>query len=141
MEKYRDRARFTVLPRLLWEQSIPQAEALKLAEDSGKYFEVWEAMFAHQAGPRKGLGVAQIAELFHGLGLDTTDLEQRLAAQRPAVLAVRDEEKRAGIDSVPMVFIDGRRVWQFNRSEDCLGTLIERVSSGAVNPSVAPRRR
>lgn len=133
-ETYKDRARFTVLPRLLWNQSILQAEALKLAESGGKYFELWQRMFDLQPGPRKSLTLEQIAGLFRELGLDATDLEQRLEAAKPAVLAARAAVKRAGINSVPAVYIDGRNVWTMNRGEDCLGRLIERVRSRAVKP-------
>jgi predicted DsbA family dithiol-disulfide isomerase len=132
--KYRDRMRFTLLPRLLWDESIPQAEALRVAESSGKYFELWKAMFDKQPGPGKGMTVAEIAELFRRLGIDDNGLDQRLAAARPAVIGLRDRAREAGVDAVPAVYIGGRRVWGPNRGEDCLGTLIERMLSGTVKP-------
>ncbi len=133
-ERFKDRARFTMLPRLLWDESLPQAEALKLAAAGGKYFEVWHAMFARQPGPRRGMTTQQIGELFKELRLDTADLEKRLAAARGDVLAMRDAARAAGVNEVPAVFVDGQPVWTENTTPDCLGTLLDRINSGLVTP-------
>lgn len=127
MEQWQDRARFTIRTRVVWPESTLQAEALQLAAHSGKYFELWQAMFDRQPGPKQSLTVPQIAEMYRTLGLDTTNLETRLAAERLTVLAARDAAKRAQIDDVPAIFIDGRRVWPSNQTADCLGTLLGRV--------------
>lgn len=132
VEKLKDRARFTVLPRVLWKESIPQAAALRLAEGSGKYFEVWRAMFAQMPGPHRGLTVAQIEALFREQGLDTADLAKRLEAERPAVEAARAAASAGGINGVPAVYVETRQVWVGNRSPACLDTLLERVRSGAA---------
>lgn len=134
IEKFKDRARFTMLPRPVWDASIPQTEALKVAEGSGKYFELWEAMFERQPGPRRGMDVGQITALFQELGIDPTNVAGRLAAARPAVLAARARAKAAGINAVPAVYIAGRKVWSPNRSPECMTTLIERMLAGAVKP-------
>lgn len=137
VEKYKDRARFTIVPRLLWEESMPQVAALRLAEGSGKYFELWQRMFDLRIAPRHGAGTAQIEALFRDLGIDAADLERRLAAERPAVLSLRRQENAAGITGVPVIYIGGRKVWAMNRGEACMGTLIERVLSGVVKPVAA----
>jgi len=127
MERFKDRARFTIRPRVLWDASILQVAALQLAEDSGKYFELWQAMFDRpKDGSGKGASVEEIATMFRRLGLDATNLAARLEAVRPQVLAARDRAKRAEVGGVPAIFIDGRRVWSLNRGEDCLGKLIEK---------------
>lgn len=136
MEKFQDRARFIVLPRLLWDASILQAQALKLAEGSDKYFALWQWMFERpKTGGGKGMTVAQIEGLFREMGLDASDLEKRLAAVRPAVLAAREQAERNRIDAVPAVYIGGRKVWSPNRSGDCMGTLIDRMLSDVVKPA------
>ncbi len=126
VEKHRDRARFYVLPRMLWESSALQIAALKLAEPSAKYFELWERMFAAQAPGKRAMTADEIAEHFGALGIDATHLEQRLEAVRSEVFAQRDRAKAAGISAVPAVFIGGRMVWSQNRSEACIETLIDR---------------
>lgn len=129
-EKFKDRVRFTVLPRVLWAQSIPEVAALKLAEGSGKYFELWRILLARQPGPRKGMTTEQIAGIFRELGLDASNLEQRLAAARPAVLAMQKRAAASGIDSAPSIYFATRKVWMQNRSDECMAVLIDRVASG-----------
>ncbi len=129
VESYKDRARFTIRPRLLWDQSIPQVEALKLAEGSGKYLELWRIMFERQPGPKKAMTVAQIAAIFTELGLDPSNLEQRLAAERATVEDETARARAAGIDAVPAIYIGGVKVWGANQSGPCVGALIERVES------------
>jgi uncharacterized membrane protein/thiol-disulfide isomerase/thioredoxin len=134
MEKFRDRAHFAIVPRLLWKESARQAAALKLAEPSGKYFELWRVMFERQPGPERAMTVPQIEGIFAELGLDTKDLALRLAAAEPVEIASAEKARAAGIDGAPMVFIGGRKVWGWNRSEACIGTLIGRVADGQVKP-------
>lgn len=126
MARLGDRARFTIAARTLWNQSLPQAAALQLAAASGKYFELWDAMFAHQAGPQKSMPVAQIAALFRDLGLDDANLESRLLEASPKARALTDRARAAGIDGTPALYIGGRRVWWANHGEDCVEKLIER---------------
>ena len=127
VEQFKDRARFRVLPRLLWDESIPQAEALILAEGSGKYFVLWQAMFDRQPGPRQGMTTAQIAALFRELGIDATNLESRLLAAKPAVVAARAQAAAAGVNGTPALFIGGRKVWERNRSVECVGRLLDQA--------------
>lgn len=131
-EELRGRAGFTVVPRVLWSESLPQVAALKLAEGSGKYFELWRAMFERQPGPRRGMTTDQIAALFRELGIDAANLEQRLAAARPAVEAARAAAQAGGVDFVPAVYFEGRQVWAGNQAPGCLEKLVERVRAGAV---------
>ncbi|MBX3736133.1 MAG: vitamin K epoxide reductase family protein [Candidatus Didemnitutus sp.] len=139
MERFKDRARFTIRPRVLWDASVLQVAALQLAEGSGKYFELWQAMFDRpKDGSGNGASVEQIAAIFRRLGLDASDLAARLEAVRPQVLAAREQAKRADIGGVPAIYIEGRRVWSPNRGEDCLGKLIEKVG-GSVSPPTGAR--
>lgn len=122
-EKYGDRAKFYVLPRVLWDFSIPAVSALKLAERSGKYFDLWKLEFAHPRNRR--LTMEALTAIYGQLGLDTTGLAARLEAVRPQVVAERKRAIAAGITGVPAIFIDGRKVFPINYSADCLGTLLD----------------
>ncbi|MEY2877704.1 MAG: hypothetical protein RLZZ15_84, partial [Verrucomicrobiota bacterium] len=142
-ERYKDRARFVIRPRMLWEQSRMQVEALAVAETSGKYFQLWQRMFDLQPGPRKSLTLEQITGLFNELGIDSTNLEKRLAAVRPAVNAMQENIRQAGINGVPAMFIGERRIWVVNRSEACVGKLLEwtlaRKAASAATPKLAEK--
>jgi uncharacterized membrane protein/protein-disulfide isomerase len=139
VDKFRDRARFTIVPRVIWDESVVEVAALKLAENSGKYFELWQAFFDRPSEQDKGMTVAQIGDLFRKLGLDTTNLESRLEAARPGVLEAREKAKASGIDLVPAVYIGTRKVWGHNRGVDCLGKLIEQAA--VVNSGTTARPR
>lgn len=128
-EALKGRAGFTVLPVMLWETSRRQVAALKIAQGSGKYFELWRLMFARQTGPRRGMTVEQIAGLFREVGLDATNLEARLTAAAPAADQVRAAARAGGIEFVPAVYMNGLQVWAGNQSPECLATLVERLSA------------
>lgn len=137
-EKYSDRAKFYFLPRALWDYSIPATAALKLAEDSGKYFDLWKLEFSQP--PRAQLGLEHLTSFYQQLGLDTQDLANRLEAARPQVLADRRRAAAAGIESLPAIFIDGREVFSSDTSAECLGRLLE-ASASAFNRSLRNRQK
>jgi uncharacterized membrane protein len=122
-ERYGERARFTILPRLLGARSILQTAALRLAEPTDKYYELWARLLAPR--PPGHVTPAQIAEHVRALGLDATDLERRLEALRPEVISEGRRCGDAGISSTPTVLIGSRKVAGANLSPECLGRLIE----------------
>jgi protein-disulfide isomerase len=122
-EEYKDRAAIYVFPRMLWDISLVEVEALELAKPSGKYFDLWQLEFEHRR--KGGLGVPDIKELFDRLGLDARDLETRLASVRSSVLTQRDKAKAAGVNSTPVLFVGGTNVMNSSRLEKDLMTLID----------------
>ena len=123
VDKFQDRARFYILPRILWDSSLPAVAALKLAEPTGKYFDLWKLEFDNPGG--KSLTVEQLSGFYKTLGLAPADLAARIEAVRPQVLAERKQALGDGIDGVPSIYIGGRKVFGWNYSEECLATLIE----------------
>jgi protein-disulfide isomerase/uncharacterized membrane protein len=122
-EHYKDRARVIVLPRVLWPYSLLQVQALELAREEGKYFEMWQLQFKQQQ--KDGLNVKQLEALFRQLNLNPTDLKDRLAKVRPAVIAKRDQARDAGINSTPAIFLDGLALTGLDRTENALAKAIE----------------
>lgn len=127
MSKYRDRAKFYVVPRVLWDFSIPAVAALKLAEPSGKYFDLWKREFEEPPGSR--LTVARLGELYAELGLDATDMSKRIESVRSQVVIGRERAIKAGIARVPSLFIGGKVVFSTNYSVECLGRLIDTANA------------
>lgn len=129
-EKYGDRARFYILPRVLWDYSIPAVAALKLAETSGKYFDV----LREELKPlnRQRLNVDRLMEIYRSVGLDPADLAGRIESIRSQVIAERKRATTVGIRALPAVFINGRQVFSSDHSADCLGSLIEDALAGLV---------
>jgi uncharacterized membrane protein/protein-disulfide isomerase len=123
--------RFIVAPLRLWPESTDQIAALKLAEKTGKYFELWQRMFDAQKPGRRFLSLKEIADLWREVGLEATGLEQRIAELRPVIETQSAEARKLGIRAAPTVFVGGRKVWMRNRSADCLGKLIDRAQVNA----------
>jgi len=139
VKKYGDRARFYILPRLLWDFSIPSVEALHLAAKEGKYYEMWNLEFTPHPTER-AMTVPELAALFAKLGLSTDNFAQRLEALRPEVLAERDRAKQFGVNGTPTIYLNGLKVFELNTGQDCLGTLIERMA-GPAPKAPAPKAR
>lgn len=128
-ERYGDRAQFHVISRTLWPRSELQSQALELAAQAGKYHEMWQLQF--DRAKKEGLTLVELSACFAALGLDTRDLETRLAAVRPAVLARRDRAMTAGIRGTPTLYISGRAVAQGSTDPASLAKLIEQASARA----------
>lgn len=135
-ETYGDRAKFYVVPRALWDQSVPAVAALQLAEGSGKYFELLKLETSQNL--KRWFTVKELAGFYEQLGLDATGLAARIEAARPQVLATRRRQVAAGITSVPAIFIGDQRVFPTNYTDDCIGRLIEQARRQAE--AGAPRR-
>ena len=102
--KYKEEAGFYIIPRPLWQFSLVQTDAIELAREQGKYFEMWEWQFKRQE--KMGLTLFGLTEICASLGMDTTDLAQQLSQRRAAVLQLRDQADRAGIYRTPTIYVD-----------------------------------
>lgn len=124
-ERQKERLRMVIIPRLIFDRSLVPIAALRLAEPSGKYYELWDRLLASPAADDAGApGVPQIAEHFRALGLDVTALEKRLADAQAEVLAETRRLSSAGISGTPTVLIGGHRVLSGSLSPSCLERLI-----------------
>ena len=122
-ERFKERANFRAVPRALWDKSLRQIAALKLAEPTGKYYEVWQKMLGRS--DENGMSMEQITDLFRDVGLSTENFEQRLEKAKPTVIAERDRLRAAGIMTLPAIEIDGHKVASLNCSEKCMASLVE----------------
>jgi protein-disulfide isomerase/uncharacterized membrane protein len=126
-EQDKDRGKFYILPRMLWDFSLLQMQAIELARQEGKYFEMWRLMLDRQL-PR-GMGLPDIEKLFAELGLPTENLKARLDGVLPATRALLRRSAAVGVTATPTTFIGGWRVFSYNGSAECVGTLVDRVVS------------
>lgn len=126
-QKYKDKAGVYIFSRVLWEYSLLETQALEVAKQKGKYFEMWELEF--NARKKGGLSLAEIVPLFARLGIRDADLGAQIAAAKPAVMAVRQKAMMAGINSTPTLFIDGAPVDNLSRDSQTLGRWIEKEAA------------
>lgn len=131
-ERYAEQAQFHVISRVLWPRSELQTQALELAAQEGKYHEMWALQF--ERAKKDGLGLAELTECFASLGLDTRNLEQRLASVRPAVLERRDRAIAAGVRGTPTLYIRGRAVANGSTDLQSLTRLIDQALSMSASP-------
>ncbi len=126
IEKYKDRARFHYKPFPLRESSVIQIEAMYVAKEQGKFFEMLDAQMELQE--TRGLSVDRVRALAEQIGMDVSLLNTRLRSglYRRVVLEQRNIAAEAGLNSVPTVIINGKFVG--SRSAECIGQFIEDAS-------------
>lgn len=135
---HQDEARFVVVPRALWDQSVGAAAALRVASGSGKYFELWAMLLKQQTNVERRPEVYR--QMLDSLGIPTTDFDRRFRAARAQTEADQVRFHRAGVDASPAIYIDGYFVAMANCSNDCLGKLLTRTRASTKAPGVHGRK-
>ncbi len=123
-----DKARFVFRPFALGRGSFLQVEALHIAAQQGKFFEMLDAQFERQ-NPR-GLGMDAMEEISAEIGLDFDVLKKRIESQmyRSTMLRHRQVAYEAGVNVVPTLMINGRITESSARSIACLSQMIDEAS-------------
>jgi protein-disulfide isomerase len=134
-----DEARFYYKPYPIWDYSVPQVQALYLAGEEGKFFEMLELQFANQQ--RGGLSLDQIVALAERIGMDGERVRREIENRKYVGLIRQQNEliQETGLRSVPKVAIEGRVIVSTDEAftTDCLGALIDLAAreKGAVEES------
>ena len=128
IERYRDHARFFMIPFVLWPHSLPQIEALYIAAARGKYHEMLDAQFSAQKPG--GLSVQEISDIADETGLDPEWMKTRLAEGRhqTEIINRRNQIRGLGVTGTPTIMINGRFITDSSsKTAACIGQLIERA--------------
>ena len=126
-----DEARFYYKPNPIWDYSIPQTQALYLAAEEGKFFEMLNLQFGAQR--QGGLSLDQIADAARRIGMDPDRVRQEIEARKYVGLITKENQimEAAGVRSVPKLVIEGRVL--ANTSEtwtaECIGRLVEAAAA------------
>jgi len=117
-------ARFFMIPFVLWQYSLPQAEALFVAGQDGKYFDMLDAQYAAQKPG--GMTIDELVSLASDIGLDPVVFRTRLekGLNQRMILARRQEISELGIRGTPSVMINGKFVDSGSKSLQCINELI-----------------
>jgi len=123
-----DEARFVFRPFVISQASLMQVEALHIAAQQGKFFEMMDAQFERQTN--RALSMAEMQEISEEIGLDFELLQTRLSSgmYRSLVLRQRQAAFEAGVSAVPSVMINGRFIAAGSRSVGCFAELIDEAS-------------
>ena len=122
--------RFVFKPFALRRSSIPEIQALYVADQSGKFTEMLEGQYARQG--RSGISTSDLRAIASEIGMDPEVLTNRIekGAYRNQALQLRKRAVKIGVDSTPTVLVNGHFVR--NRSLKCLNTFIDRAQAGTL---------
>lgn len=123
------RARFFMIPFVLWQYSIAQAEALFVAGQDGKYFEMLDAQYeAQQPG---GMSLNELVIIAGRIGLDPVKFKTRMekGMNQRMIMARREEIRELGVQGTPAVMINGKFVDGGSKSLTCLNELIKKEAA------------
>jgi len=128
-EEYGDRVNLVVrdFPLQQHAEAFKAAEAAEAARAQGKYWEYVRLLYAQQSA----LDVGNLKEYASRLGLDRKEFDQALDSGRYAGQVQRDVQdgRKMGVDSTPVVFINGRRV--ADKTYDAIKASIEAALKAA----------
>jgi protein-disulfide isomerase len=88
--------------------SVPAAQAVLFARDSGKFWQMHDALFDNQLS----ISDAMIKETAKKLGLDDKALTKAIASGKylDELTASKELGKTAGVDATPSVYLNGRKL-------------------------------
>ncbi len=112
---------FLHYPLPMHEHALPAAKAAVAAQKQGKFWEMHDKLFENQ----RDLGEAQIRELAKEIGLDMKKFEADWTAEETEakVMADRAKGRKAGVDSTPTIYINGRE-YPYDESRESLHAYI-----------------
>lgn len=121
--KYQDRVRFHLIPFPLREASLQQMEALYVAKEQNKFFEMLDAQMAMRE--TRGLPLDQIRELAKLIGVDEALLNNRLRSGLYRRVIIEQSRKASGIgmNTVPTLIVNGQFILQ--KTPECISQFID----------------
>ncbi|MDX1530026.1 MAG: vitamin K epoxide reductase family protein [Rhodothermales bacterium] len=145
-----EQARVYYQPYPIWDFSFPQVQALYIAREEGKYFDMLELQFEAQQelaalrrqDPRGGLVLDRLAEMADQLGMDGEALRRDVQNRKYVGSILQEKQLMAetGIPSVPKLFIDGEAMVNTAQSWStaCISQLVAAEYEAAGAPGTDP---
>lgn len=126
MEKYGDQIQYYMHPIPVWQYSFRQIEALLLAKEKGKYYEMIDLQFEN--AKERGMNIEQLVALADSLNIDTEWMRSRLEMKRmrKEVGRLSYQAKKAGVKTTP-TFAIGRKIISPSQPTSCIARLIDRT--------------
>lgn len=133
VSEYEEDVRFVFKPFPLRGSSLPEIQALYIAHQEGKFFEMLDAQYERQ--DRSGITEADLRDIATEIGMNPDVLTSRIDAEkhREKVLAQRKRAVSVGVKSTPTVLVNGHFVE--SRSLECMKVFIERAREGKLGQS------
>jgi protein-disulfide isomerase len=122
-------ARFYMIPFPLWQYSLLQTEALYVAAQESKYFDMLDAQYLHQK--QGGMSLQELIVLAEDIGMDGEQFSERVqrGLNQQMILERRRAIVETGVRGTPSVMINGRFVASDSKSRVCLNELIAEAAT------------
>jgi len=135
LQQHGDQIRFFMQPVPLWDFSRQQMQAMFIAKEKGKYYEMIDAQLTSPNTGKGGMTTDQIVALAGDIGIDPGWMRSQLQsnAKQSAVNRLTYEARQSGIESTPTLAI-GKNIVS-NRSASCISQLIKRDLGKTENTS------
>lgn len=126
VDEFGDQIRYFALTIPVWKYSARQIEAIFLAKEKGKYYEMIDQQLKNsQQGE---LSIARLGALADSIGIDAEWMRSQLTqkASRKEVGRASFMAQKAGIENIPTLAI-GRNVISPEQPTSCIARLVERT--------------
>ena len=135
VSEYKDQVQFVYKPFPLRGSSLPEIQALYVANREGKFTEMLEAQYARQS--RTGITQQDLREIASEIGMNADVLMTRIEEDKYRNMIVQQRQKaiEAGVNSTPTVLITGH--FAGSRSAECLRLFIQRAQKGTLGKTDA----
>lgn len=135
---YKDQVQFVYKPFPLRGSSLPEIQALYVANREGKFSGMLEAQYARQS--RSGITKEDLRQIASEIGMNPDVLISRIEEDKHREMIIQQRQRaiEAGVKSTPTVLINGHFVG--SRSEECLRLFIKRAQEGALGRGEASSR-
>ena len=130
VSEYEDEVRFVFKPFPLRGPSLPEIQALYIANQEGKFFDMLEAQYARQSGG--GISERDLRAIAGEIGMNADVLQSRIDQNkyRKKIVTQRRKAIEAGVNSTPTVLVNGHFVQ--SRSLECMKVFVERAQAGKL---------
>jgi protein-disulfide isomerase len=110
--------------------SLPEIQALYVANREGKFSEMLDAQYARQS--RTGITKQDLREIASEIGMNPDVLMTRIEEDKYRNMIVQQRRKaiEVGVNSTPTVLINGQ--FAGSRSAECLRLFIQRAQKGTL---------
>jgi protein-disulfide isomerase/uncharacterized membrane protein len=135
VSEHGDDVRFVFKPFPLRGTSLPELQALYVADRQGKFAEMLDAQYAHQSP--SGIDVSDLRAIAEEIDMPPDALLSPVENDeyRQRVLEERTRALKLGIESTPTILVNGHFVG--SRSLECMQTFIERAKDGKLAPKLS----
>jgi protein-disulfide isomerase/uncharacterized membrane protein len=133
--EYKDEVQFVYKPFPLRGSSLPEIQALYVANREGKFSEMLDAQYARQS--RTGITKQDLQDIAGKIGMNPDVLMTRIEEDKYRKMIIQNRQRaiEIGVNSTPTVLINGH--FAGSRSAECMRLFIQRAQKGTLGTASA----